>query len=55
MTHILTRSIADSALRRWGLLLRERLGFKRSAVALARKLALIMHTMMKLENCLIAG
>lgn len=44
---ILTRSIADSALRRWGLQLRERLGFKRAAVALARKLAVIMHTMMK--------
>ena len=44
---ILTRSIADSSLRRWGLELRDRLGFKRAAVALARKLAVIMHTMMK--------
>lgn len=44
---MLTRSIADSSLRRWGLELRERLGFKRAAVALARKLAVIMHTMMK--------
>ncbi|MBT0671335.1 IS110 family transposase [Novosphingobium profundi] len=44
---ILTRSIADSSLRRWGLALRDRLGFKRAAVALARKLAVIMHTMMK--------
>ncbi|NOW49061.1 transposase [Novosphingobium sp. SG751A] len=44
---MLTRSIADSSLRRWGLELRERLGFKRAAVALARKLAVIMHAMMK--------
>lgn len=44
---ILTRSIADSALRRWGLQLRERLGFKRAAVAVARKLAVIMHSMLK--------
>jgi transposase len=44
---ILTRSIADSSLRSWGLELRARLGFKRAAVAVARKLAVIMHTMMK--------
>ena len=44
---MMTRSIADSSLRRWGLELRERLGFKRAAVALARKLAVIMHAMMK--------
>ncbi len=37
-TVILTRSSADSGLRTWGLKLRERLGFKRAAVALARKL-----------------
>jgi transposase len=29
----------DSDLRTWGLKLRERLGFKRAAVAVARKLA----------------
>jgi transposase len=44
---ILTRSVADSALRRWGLALRERIGFKRAAVAVARKLAVIMLTMLK--------
>jgi transposase len=44
---ILTRSSIDSGLRRWGLGLRERIGFKRAAVAVARKLAVIMHTMLK--------
>jgi transposase len=37
----------DSTLRTWGLKLRERIGFKRAAVAVARKLAVIMHTMLK--------
>lgn len=46
-TVILTRTLADSALRSWGLKLREKLGFKRAAVAVARKLAVIMHTMLK--------
>lgn len=41
--HILTRSKTDSALRRWGLRLRERIGFKRANVAVARKLAVILH------------
>ena len=44
---ILTRSSIDSSLRRWGLQLRERIGFKRAAVAVARKLAVIMHSMLK--------
>ena len=44
---ILTRSSTDSTLRTWGLKLRERIGFKRAAVAMARKLAVIMHTMLK--------
>jgi transposase len=44
---ILTRTTADSALRVWGLKLREKTGFKRAAVAVARKLAVIMHTMLK--------
>lgn len=44
---ILTRSSADSDLRSWGLKLRERLGFKRAAVAVARKLAVTMHAMLK--------
>lgn len=46
-TVILTRSSADSALRTWGLKLRERVGFKRAAVAVARKLAVMMHAMLK--------
>lgn len=46
-TVILTRTPADSALRTWGLKLRERIGFKRAAVAVARKLAVIMHTMLR--------
>lgn len=44
---ILTRSAKQSSLRTWGLQLRERIGFKRAAVAVARKLAVIMHTMLK--------
>ena len=44
---ILTRSSAESTLRDWGLKLRERIGFKRAAVAVARKLAVIMHAMLK--------
>ena len=44
---ILTRTTADSALRVWGLKLKEKIGFKRAAVAVARKLAVIMHTMLK--------
>ncbi len=46
-TVILTRTRADSALRAWGLKLREKIGFKRAAVAVARKLAVIMHAMLK--------
>ena len=46
-TVILTRSTADSNLRKWGLQLRERVGFKRAAVAVARKLAVTMHAMLK--------
>ena len=44
---ILTRTAAESALRIWGLKLREKIGFKRAAIAVARKLAVIMHTMLK--------
>jgi transposase len=44
---ILTRSSIDSSLRTWGLKLRERIGFKRAAVAVARKLAVIMHSMLE--------
>ena len=41
------RTSAESALRTWGLKLRERIGFKRAAIAVARKLAVIMHAMLK--------
>ena len=44
---ILNRSSETSTLRTWALELKERLGFKRAAVALARKLAVIMHAMLK--------
>ena len=46
-TVILTRSSAESTLRTWGLKLRERIGFKRAAVAVARKLAVTMHAMLR--------
>jgi transposase len=46
-TVILTRSHAESALRRWGLKLREKIGFKRAAIAVARKLSVIMLAMLK--------
>jgi len=44
-TVMLTRVRSDRALRSWGLKLREKVGFKRAAVALARKLAVVMHAM----------
>lgn len=46
-TTILTRVTADSDLRTWGLALREKIGFKRATIAVARKLAVIMHSMLK--------
>ncbi len=46
-TVILTRTHAESDLRTRGLKLRERLGFKRAAIAAARKLAVTMHAMLK--------
>ena len=46
-TVILTRATAESTLRTWGLALRERVGFKRAAVAVARKLAVTMHAMLR--------
>ena len=44
-TILLTRIRGDSALRRWGLALKKRLGFKRAAVAVARKMAVVLHAM----------
>ena len=46
-TVILTRAYTESDLRTWGLKLREKIGFKRAAVAVARKLAVIMHAMLR--------
>jgi transposase len=46
-TVILTRSTAESTLRTWGLNLRERVGFERAAVAVARKLAVTVHAMLR--------
>ncbi len=46
-TVILARTLADSSLRTWGLKLREKVGLKRAAVAVARKLAVIMHAMLR--------
>ncbi|CDO38601.1 hypothetical protein SPHV1_640007 [Novosphingobium sp. KN65.2] len=43
----MTRTRKESALRTWGLKLKEKIGFKRAAVAVARKLAVIMHTMLR--------
>ena len=45
-TVMLTRTHADCGLRAWGLRLKDKLGFKRAAVAVARKLAVIMHAML---------
>jgi transposase len=42
---VLTRSRADTALKCWGLGLKARLGHRRAAVAVARKLAVILHAM----------
>lgn len=47
---ILTRSLADSDLRTWGLKLKERIGYKRAAVAMARKLAVITHAMLRADT-----
>jgi transposase len=44
---LLTRVRADSALRRWGLALKKRLGFKCAAVSVARKIAVVLHAMWK--------
>lgn len=44
---ILTRVRESSTLRSWGLALRKTIGFKRAAVAVARKLAVILHAMWK--------
>lgn len=42
---VLTRSRADTAIKRWGLGLKARLGHRRAVVAVARKLAVVLHAM----------
>lgn len=42
---VLTRSRLDSALKRWGLMLKTKNGHKKAVVAVARKLAVILHAM----------
>ena len=42
---VLTRSRADSALKRWGLALKARTGHKKAVVAVARRLAVVLHAM----------
>jgi transposase len=42
---VLTRSRADTALKRWGLGLKARLGHRRAVAAVARKLAVVLHAM----------
>jgi transposase len=44
---LLTRIKAPSALRSWGLALWKRVGFKRAATALARKIAVVLYAMWK--------
>jgi transposase len=44
---LLVRVQQTSALKAWGLRLVQRLGFKRAAVALARKIAVVLHAMWK--------
>jgi transposase len=44
-SQVLTRSRMDSALKRWGQSLRARVGHKRAVVAVARKLAVVLHAM----------
>lgn len=44
---ILNRSRSTSTLRSWALKLKDRVGFKRAAVALARKLGVVMHAMLR--------
>lgn len=44
---LLVRVQSSSALKTWGLALVQRLGFKRAAVAVARKIAVVLHAMWK--------
>ena len=46
-TTLLTRTTAFSSLKAWGLRLAQTSGFKKARVAVARKLAVILHAMWK--------
>jgi transposase len=46
-TTLLTRTVAFSTLKAWGLRLAKSAGFKKARVAVARKLAVILHAMWK--------
>lgn len=54
-TVLLTRTTTDSTLRDWGLKLWDKIGYKRAAVAVSRKLAVIMHTMLRTGELFDAG
>jgi transposase len=44
---MLTRPVKGSALKSWALSLAKRAGMRKAKVALARKLAVVLHTMMR--------
>ena len=52
---ILTRPVRGSALKSWGLKLAKRAGMKKAKVALARKLAVVLHRMWVDGTHFIAG
>jgi transposase len=52
---ILTRPVKGSALKSWGLKLAKRAGMKKAKVALARKLAVVMHRMWVDGTCFAVG
>jgi len=49
-TVLMTRLQRDCALRRWGRALAERIGMKKARVAVARKLALLLHHLWSREE-----
>ena len=48
-TTLLTRTTGFSSLKAWGLRLAKSAGFKKARVAVARKLAVILHAMWKTQ------
>ncbi|WP_292255490.1 hypothetical protein [Mesorhizobium sp.] len=47
---ILTRQVGFSSLKAWGLRIAKGAGFKKAKVAVARKLAVILHAMWKTKE-----